>query len=276
MKKRIITAAVAIPVILLIFFAASSFSYILDIVLAIGIVLCVGEALNAAKALNLYMLSIPGIIIAGAIPFLIYTKYLIPAIYVYLLAAFAAIIFNSKKISFNNAVFAFCFTIIISLTISSVIALYNSDRRLCVFYVVVGLAAPWLTDAGAYFVGVTLGRHKLCPNISPKKTVEGAIGGVLCGTLLMIITGLVFNNLVFPSSNIDKSVNFVNLIIISFLCSVFSILGDLVFSMLKRNFDVKDYGSFFPGHGGFLDRLDSVIFAMPLLLITSEYLPLLN
>ena len=251
MKKRIITAAVAIPIILLIFFAASSLSYILDIVLAIGIVLCVGEALNAAKSLKLYPLSIPSVIFAGAIPFLVNTKFLLPAIFIYFIAAFAAIVFNSKKISFNNSVFTFSFTVIISLSISSVTALYNSDRRLSVFYVVVGLAAPWLTDAGAYFAGVSLGKHKLCPNISPKKTVEGAVGGVLCGTLLMIITGIIFNNLVFPSSNIDKNVNFVNLIIISFLCSIFSILGDLVFSMLKRNFDVKDYGSFFPDTADF-------------------------
>ena len=276
MKKRIITAAVAIPVILLLFFAAGYFPYLLDIVFAMASVLCVGEALNAAGALKLYGLSVPAVIFAGALPFVICTNYLIPFLYVYFVITFFAMICNAKKISFNNAVFVFCFTAVISFGLSSLMALYNSDRRLCVFYTVIGLTIPWLTDAAAYFAGVCLGKHKLCPAVSPKKTIEGAIGGLLCCPLLMLVTGLIFNKAVFPSMRLDITVNYVNLIIISLIGSVISMIGDLTFSMLKRNFAVKDYGSFFPGHGGFLDRLDSVIFFMPALFILVGYLPIIN
>lgn len=108
------------------------------------------------------------------------------------------------------------------------------------------------TDAMAYFSGYLLGKHKLCPKISPKKTVEGAIGGVLGSIILCTIFGY------FIADDL-----LVDCIIIGFCGSIVAQLGDLVASIFKRKMGIKDYGSLIPGHGGILDRFDSVLFTAP-------------
>ena len=113
----------------------------------------------------------------------------------------------------------------------------------------------WLGDAGAYYFGRKFGRHKLSPRISPKKTVEGGIGGILAS----VITALVLHYTVFPSFPLFHTV------IAAILLSVTGIIGDLAESMWKRSAGVKDSGTLLPGHGGFFDRLDSILFTAPIL-----------
>ena len=109
------------------------------------------------------------------------------------------------------------------------------------------------TDICAYFAGVCLGKHKLCPVISPKKTWEGAIGGVLGSVILCGIFGLIFSR---PF--------ILHCLIIGVLGSVISMFGDLTASVFKRKMGIKDYGNLIPGHGGILDRFDSILFTAPL------------
>lgn len=113
----------------------------------------------------------------------------------------------------------------------------------------------WSTDSGAYFVGKSFGKHKLWPQISPKKTVEGAVGGIICA----FIIGIIFYTF-FP---ILDSVTQVMLTIL--VVSTTGQLGDFVESAIKRQYSVKDSGNILPGHGGFLDRFDSLIYVMPIL-----------
>lgn len=108
------------------------------------------------------------------------------------------------------------------------------------------------TDTFAYFVGNLFGKNKLCPDISPNKTVEGAIGGVVGSLLLTIVFSIVF-----------KTGNMIKLIPLAIMTSVISQLGDLVASRIKRYVGIKDYGFLIPGHGGILDRFDSIIFTAP-------------
>lgn len=108
-------------------------------------------------------------------------------------------------------------------------------------------------DMGAYFSGVTLGKHKLCPSISPKKTVEGAVGGILSSIVVTLILALCF-----------KKAILVPMLLTIPLC-VLGMIGDLFASAIKRSVDLKDYGSLIPGHGGILDRLDSILMISPLL-----------
>ena len=138
------------------------------------------------------------------------------------------------------------------------------------FYLVTALAIPWLADGGAYFGGSFLGKHKLCPKISPKKTVEGAVSGVIIGTLLSFLVGIIFETFFFKNG---ESVNYISLAIFGLFGALISIVGDLSFSLIKRSLGVKDYGSLIPGHGGMLDRFDSVIFTSPFLLILIMFLP---
>ena len=115
------------------------------------------------------------------------------------------------------------------------------------------LLAAFGTDICAYFSGYFLGRHKLCPKLSPKKTVEGAVGGVLGSAVLSTLFGLIF-----------ARQWMLHCLIIGLVGSVFAQLGDLSASALKRRMGIKDYGNLIPGHGGILDRFDSVLFTAPL------------
>lgn len=120
-------------------------------------------------------------------------------------------------------------------------------------WTIFGLVITWLTDTGAYFGGSRYGKHKLAPKISPKKTVEGA----LCGLLVAVLGGIVFAQVT------AKPV--LLLMFVAFLLSIFAQLGDLVESSFKRERAVKDSGSLLPGHGGILDRFDSLAFVFPVL-----------
>lgn len=112
---------------------------------------------------------------------------------------------------------------------------------------------PWVCDAMAYFVGVFFGKHKLIPDVSPKKTVEGAIGGIVGVVVITLIFGLVMHY------GFGKQPNYVVLLLLSLVGGLISQCGDLIASLLKREYGVKDYGKIFPGHGGVMDRFDSII-----------------
>ena len=140
------------------------------------------------------------------------------------------------------------------------------------FIIFTALLSAWLNDTFAYFVGRKFGKHKLAPNISPKKSVEGAIGGILFCDLTAVIIGLIFHFCVMPDANI----NFWALILLGVIDAPVSILGDLSFSLIKRNYGIKDYGSIFPGHGGMLDRFDSIIFTAPVLVAINQFIPFIT
>lgn len=110
------------------------------------------------------------------------------------------------------------------------------------------------TDICAYFAGVTLGKHKLCPKISPKKSWEGAVGGVLGSVILSGLFGFFF-----------AKPFLIHCLIIGFVASIVSMFGDLTASIFKRKMGIKDYGNLIPGHGGILDRFDSVLFTGPVI-----------
>lgn len=119
-------------------------------------------------------------------------------------------------------------------------------------YILYSLFMIWATDSGAYFIGKALGKNKLWPEISPNKTVEGAIGGVICAVIIAVLFVLF--------TDIGGSI-----IGITIVLAIFGQIGDLVESAFKRHFNVKDSGKILPGHGGILDRLDSLLFVWPLL-----------
>lgn len=125
----------------------------------------------------------------------------------------------------------------------------------------------WGSDTCAYCVGVLIGRHKMAPVLSPKKSIEGALGGVLGSMLLTILYGWVFQK----EMNLTTDYIFI-LAGISGIGALVSMIGDLAASGIKRNYDIKDYGKLIPGHGGILDRFDSVIFTAPLIYFLAKSL----
>ncbi|WP_457630847.1 phosphatidate cytidylyltransferase [Oceanithermus sp.] len=133
---------------------------------------------------------------------------------------------------------------------------YSPDGSLGIVTLSLPILATFATDIGAFFVGRSLGRRKLAPTVSPNKTVEGSIGGIVAAFLVLVgYTWLIQG--VFPFGHGE-------LLIFSLLISLTAQLGDLTESMIKRYCGVKDSGEFLPGHGGILDRLDSLIFTIPL------------
>jgi len=161
------------------------------------------------------------------------------------------------------------------------------------YLVLVPFLVAFITDGGAYFVGVTIGKHRPFPNISPKKSVEGFIGGIVIGTLAILgfaflMSKTVPNELskvlgesISPESMLASSVyssyvikvNYVYAALCGFVGAVVTEAGDLLFSWIKRKLGIKDYGNLIPGHGGMLDRFDSMIVCAPIIALICHFLP---
>lgn len=152
------------------------------------------------------------------------------------------------------------FVYIVGCFSSIVLVRYGNNGKY--LYILVFLGA-WVCDTFAYFVGKFFGKHKLIPEISPKKTVEGSIGGIVFTVISFVIFGLIVN------LNFEANMSYVKLCIFAVVLSIVSQFGDLIASAIKRHYDIKDYGNLFPGHGGILDRFDGVLLTAPTLFILS-------
>ena len=135
------------------------------------------------------------------------------------------------------------------------------------YLVLLPVLCAFLTDGGAYFAGVFLGKHRGITKVSPNKSLEGYIGGILSGALFLLLYGVILRQ--FAGLEVSLPV----MAVYGLLGSAVTELGDLSFSLIKRQFGIKDYGNLLPGHGGMLDRFDSMTFAAPTLLILVTLLP---
>ncbi len=131
----------------------------------------------------------------------------------------------------------------------------------------------WGSDTAAYFCGTFFGKHKLIPKVSPKKTIEGSVGAVICTALLCALYLFILDKCGYQLMGIAPTVGiYLRFAVIGLLTSVLSQLGDLAASAIKRDAQIKDYGKIFPGHGGFMDRFDSVVFIAPIVYYLCVYL----
>lgn len=175
-----------------------------------------------------------------------------------LLAAFVIFVTwlnQHKKIRYEQIFFALAAMVLVPHAMTSMILIESFDNEHGVFLLTMGLCGAWIADSGAYFSGVALGKHKLCPEISPKKTIEGLIGGILT-------TGIVYT-VVFAIAGGFSVSKAIFAFVLGAVCAVIGTVGDLSASMIKRQIGFKDYGKIMPGHGGLMDRFDSVLFVLP-------------
>lgn len=156
---------------------------------------------------------------------------------------------DNNKYSFLDAMYVLGSTMFFSIAYNSCISIFNSNIVYLLYLVIITIS----TDTFAYFTGYFIGSHKLCEKISPKKTWEGAIGGSFVATFI----GTIYYVFI-----IGGSTNVLLVVFVSLLLSILGQLGDLFFSSIKRYYKVKDYSKLIPGHGGILDRLDSIIFVI--------------
>ena len=155
--------------------------------------------------------------------------------------------------------------LIIPLFLSALVELKDMEHGK--YLVLLPVICAFLTDAGAYFAGVFQGKHRGITMVSPKKSLEGYIGGILSGAVFLLLYGVILQQF----AHLDVSLPIMALY--GLLGSAITELGDLSFSLIKRQYGIKDYGNLLPGHGGMLDRFDSMTFAAPLLLLLVELLP---
>ena len=195
---------------------------------------------------------------------------------IYVLLLMSLMVFFHKEISFAHTSAAFMASVALPFAFSCFLRLNNIGdwfegytHEEGIYFVGLSFACSWLTDTFAYIVGVKFGKHKMAPIISPKKSIEGAIGGVVITALFNMLILYLFvigcKNLYNYDLFASIEYKYLYIIPISMVLSLVSMLGDLSASVIKRNFGIKDYSQLIPGHGGIMDRFDSCIFVTPTL-----------
>ena len=254
MKQRIITAIVAAAIFLpIVIIGGIPFVLMVYLLASVGLY----EALKMRK---IKLWSIPGIISLGLLWVILIpseyqgnleSKIELVALAVLLFLTYTVI--TKNRFTFEDVAFMILAILYVGIGFYYFIETRGAANGLTfVFY---SLFMIWATDSGAYFIGRSLGKNKLWPEISPNKTVEGFFGGIFCALVVAVLFGL-FGNL---------DIMLVLLLLATAVLSVFGQVGDLVESALKRHYQVKDSGGILPGHGGILDRFDRLLFVWPLL-----------
>lgn len=276
MKERTISACIIIFIALLAVVLSEYIVY--PIVLALLGVVALFEALRVVGVHDKTAIAVPAYLFALAFPvgafFLTESNasYFLLALsggmFVYLLLLMCVSVFSKGKTSFVCISEAFVAVVYVTVSMTSLSLIRYIDRECGVWMVVLAFVIAWVTDTFAFATGKLFGKHKLIPEISPKKTIEGAIGGVVVCIILCLVYSygldVIFENI---------TVNYWVVGICAIVLSVISQIGDLIASLLKREHGVKDYGTIFPGHGGVMDRFDSVFAISTILLIICILFP---
>jgi phosphatidate cytidylyltransferase len=272
MKARIIVAVILIPILVMIAVYAPIWVFTAAVALVCAIVAY--EFMRGAGFSGDYLSTALAIVYAAASPISVYlnvNRYYSTAVFMLFVFAifFKAVITykgDSKVISDLSS------TLIAAMLIPY---LFVSVLRIRMFTygefrVLLPFVAAYASDTGAFFIGKAFGKRKLIPYVSPNKTVEGAIGGVVFSILGMVLYGLVLQ------IAFGFKVEYFRLAFYGLIGSPVAQLGDLAFSLMKREFKIKDYGNLLPGHGGMLDRIDSVVFTSPLIFWLLLWLPAIS
>lgn len=267
MLKRILTAVVALPLVILLFWLNNTL--IMMLAMTLVAVLSISEVLLATKYFSNRGLTAVCMIFAAAMPSFLYFNELIrffPMLAgAFLLVMFLIMLFDHEHVKFQEISLMAFVAFLIPLSLSTVVFLHKMSEY-GIFYVILAFLIPWISDAGAYFVGSAIGKHKMAPKISPKKSWEGFFGGIAAAVISVLIVGFGYPLIEeMINGSADFRVNILLLVAVAVVGSVLGVIGDFSASLLKRQCEVKDFGSILPGHGGMLDRFDSMLFAAPFL-----------
>lgn len=276
MKTRTITAAfivlVTVPLIIL-----SEF-IIYALALSALSVMATFEILRVFGLERVWLVSVPAYILGSTLPFAcyfvtddmlyLYLLTIAALLFAYLIYLMGVAVFSRGKISVRAIAEVFFLVTYVVMSFASLSMIRYMDKETGFYRLILVFLAAWITDTSAYLVGSLIGKHKLIPEISPKKTVEGAIGGIVGALLSYLLFGLILD---LSISNLH--VSYVALALFSIILSVVSQIGDLIASLVKREHGVKDYSNLLPGHGGIMDRFDSILAVSTILLILTLIFP---
>ncbi|MEZ4357027.1 MAG: phosphatidate cytidylyltransferase [Eubacteriales bacterium] len=250
----------SIPAFLLLIFAAWILDWFIIISIALLALISEYEMINTIKQtgrdvyeVQLYIftvLLIPSYLFLG-----LFGALFLSMIFVMLLLIQMMFDGKDKILKSANSLFIFIYPQFFYLFLIALVT--SGSITLMRLKLLITFCAAITSDSFALFIGKLFGKHKLCPNISPKKTIEGAIGGIISGYIVVMILGYIANKY------FNANVSYIHFIILGAILPAISQVGDLVASAFKRECKVKDFGTIMPGHGGIMDRLDSSLFISP-------------
>ncbi len=273
MKTRLITGGISAALFLIVLFIPWSVALTIATSFICG--LAVYEMLTVTKVVQHRGLEVAAIAFAVIAPFFgrMNGGWVFIVCLLYVLALVLLTLRYHESVSVDKVGIVFLLSVLVSVSLSCLSYLRTTGERDSdgLFYVFLALLMAWMTDTGAYFVGTFFGKHKLCPRISPKKTVEGLFGGIAVSIVISLLAGLVYESVVLKGT---AHVSYGEIFVLALICAPLSVIGDLFASIIKRRCGVKDFGNFFPGHGGMMDRFDSLMFVLPTVLLTVGLFPL--
>lgn len=263
MATRLISAGVGVAVALLVFFLHHTI--VLPIAAALVALIMLFEFLRANDLLQ-YKLTAAAALIYGAV---------LPLVTVGLAARFRMLltvvcigvvmtdyVLRRQKMPAKDFFAAAAGMLLIANGMACAVTLHNTHSQHGLAYLVLALGGAWIADTGAYFTGSFFGKTKLCPEVSPKKTLEGFIGGIAANIIFFVVFNLIYSA-VLSNKHTPIEVSWLSTVCVAAACAVLGTLGDLTASVLKRQLGIKDYGTIMPGHGGLIDRFDSVLLVLP-------------
>ena len=267
MKTRVITGAVLVLALLLM--VLIPYKWIAAVVF--GLLMAIGsyELLYGTG-----MVRHPRLVIyAAAMAFLVtmwsffgaVQAYMLLLVMVFFITLFGEMMHDHVKVRFDMIAMTFVAGFVVPLLLGGVIRILS--MKVGRYFVIIPFIVAYMNDAGAYLVGIKYGKHKLSPVVSPNKTYEGMLGGLAGAVLGMILYSLVLQ------FAFKFRVNYLLAVLYGILGSSVGVFGDLCFSVVKRQTGIKDYGNLFPGHGGVLDRFDSMVMVAPLIEVLLTLLP---
>lgn len=267
MKTRILSAAFLVPILFLVVLVLPE----IVAALVMGLLLAIGayELLYRTGLVQHPRLVLYAAVMAFAVT--MWSHYeAIHAYFILLMVAFwmvllAELMMDHVKVRVEMLALCFMAGLVIPYMLSSLVRILNMTTGR--YVILIPFVAAFLDDAGAYFVGIKFGKHKLAPVLSPNKTIEGALGGVTTAMVGMLIYTLILDLL-------GLKVSYLLALLYGLCGSLAGIFGDLCFSVIKRQTGIKDYGNLIPGHGGVLDRFDSLVTVAPLMEALLLLLPL--
>lgn len=261
--KRVLTTVVGLPLVVIVILLSNK--YIIDIILTIVAIIAMNEYIKCCSSKDAKIikwvsyLSTLIIAVAHLIQIELLYKVLVVSIPFLLMILFLHVIVTDQKITYTDVAYTLLGILYVTgsiLFVSLTYGIESNNTPIGKVYIWYVMLAAWGTDIFAYLTGLLIGKHRFS-SVSPKKTIEGCIGGTLAAVICCLIYTYCINTF------LDFEINMLMIGIVSIVLSIAGQIGDFSASVIKRNFEVKDYSNLFPGHGGMLDRIDSMMFIAP-------------